>query len=80
MPLGAIKYLLSAAVMVISAFFAFKCLLSRDDQREIWRSSLKRRIYLSQKTFRRVTLSAGWIFLFIALFVAYLEIIALIES
>ena len=77
--LEAIKYLLSAAIMVLSFFFAFHCLFAQDVRREAWRLSIKRRIYFSQKRFKALTILAGWLFLFIALSVAYWEILRLME-
>jgi hypothetical protein len=77
--LGAIKYILSSAVIVISLFLAFRGLFANDMRREIWRLSVKRRIYISQRRFKTITVTAGWLFLFLALIVAYWEIIGLLE-
>ena len=78
--LSAIKYLLSAAIMVLSFFIAFHCLFAHEVRREAWRSVIKRRVYFSQKRFKTVTILIGWVCLLLGLCVAYLEILHLMES
>jgi hypothetical protein len=79
-PLGVARYILTAAVFVISLFFAMRLIFAHDMRREVWRSVVKRYVYFSQSKFKVWSITLGWIFLFIALWVAYLEIDQLITN
>ena len=79
-PVAAIKYLFLSAVLVVSLFISIRCLFASDFRRENWRSALKHRIYFRASTFKRVTLLLGWFLLLVALYVAYFQILDLLED
>ena len=80
LPIAAIKYIFFSAVLVISLFLSIRCLFASDMRREAWRSGIKHRIYIREKTFKKVTLIIGWVLLFLALYVAYFQILDLLED
>jgi len=73
-PIGVAKYILTAAVLVLSMFFGLRLLFAHDIRREAWRSEVKRYAYFSQKRFKTLTLLLGWGFLLLALYVAFLQV------
>lgn len=80
LPLAAIKYIFYSGVLVVSFFFAIRCLFAHDLRREAWRTQIKRRVYISQIGFKRLTIVFGWLCLFISLYVAYFLIIDSISA
>ena len=79
-PLGAIKYIIQSGILVISFFFAMRCLFAHEMRLEAWRSMLKHRVYLSRKSFRICTRLLGWLCLFVSLTVAYYLILDLLTD
>ena len=79
-PIGAIKYTILAAILVLSIFTGIKFIFASDVRREVWRSIIKRYVYLSQKRFRRLSIILGWILLLFGLYVAYSQIVDLIGN
>jgi hypothetical protein len=79
-PLGAISYIIYSGIFVVCLFLGIRCLFAHEERRELWRSVIKHRVYVSPKTFKVLTILAGWILLLIALFVAYSQITALLEK
>ena len=79
-PVAAIKYLFFSAVFVVSLFAAIRCLFANEVQREGWRNSLKHRVCFQRTTFKRLTLVIGWILLLLAMYIAYLQILDLLED
>lgn len=78
-PVAVAKYVFDAAILVLSFFFAFRLLFAHDMRRHAWRSVVKRRVYISQPNFKRLTILFGWIFLFIAIFLTYRQIDRLVS-
>ncbi|MGC9450138.1 MAG: hypothetical protein ACP5I4_01710 [Oceanipulchritudo sp.] len=78
-PLGAVRYIVHATIIVGCLFVGFRCLFAHDMRREAWRSRIKHRVYISQKRFKLVTLLLGFILVAIGFYVAYLRIIELID-
>lgn len=79
-PIAAIKYLFFSAVLVISLFLSIRCLFANEMRREAWRSAIKHRIYFRASTFKKLTIVLGWFLLFVALYVAYFQILDLLED
>jgi hypothetical protein len=79
-PLGAIRYLFFSTIFVVSLVVGLRCILAHDYRREAWRSSIKRRIYFSRKSFKVTSISLGWSLLVLSLFVAYFQILDLLEA
>jgi 4-amino-4-deoxy-L-arabinose transferase-like glycosyltransferase len=79
-PIGVAKYILTAAVLVLSMFFGLRLLFAHDMRREAWRSVVKRYVYLSRNRFKSVTILLGWLFLFLALYVAFMQIDKLVTG
>jgi|GEM_PF-2208452 len=80
LPLAAIKYIFYSGVLVISFFFAIRCLFAHDLRREAWRTQIKRRVYISRTGFKRLTIGFGWLSLFISLYVAYFLILDFVDA
>lgn len=79
-PIGVARYILTAAIIVVSMFFALRLLFAHDFLRETWRSMVKRYFYINRGQFKAWSILLGWLFLFIALTVAYFEIDRLITD
>lgn len=79
-PLAAVKYIIVAAVLVLSLFTGLHFIFANDVRREGWRMLLKRYVYVSRKRFKGFTLFIGWLLLLLGLFVAYSQIADLIGS
>lgn len=73
-PIGAIKYILTAAIFVVCVFLGTRMIFAGDPRREDWRSWVKRRFYLSQRVFKIVTIVMGVVLLAIGLYVGYVQI------
>ena len=79
-PLGAIRYIIQAAIIVVCLFLGLRFLFAQEMRREAWRSTIKHRIYIAHKPFKVITVLLGWVLLFIALSVAYFQIIGLMDK
>ncbi len=79
-PIGAIKYTILAAILVLSLFTGLRFIFAHDMQREAWRSFLKRYVYVSQKRFKRITIIVGWLLLLLGLYIAYFQILGLMDA
>lgn len=80
LPIAAIKYIFYSGVLVVSFFFAIRCLFAHDLRREAWRTQIKRRVYISRTGFKRLTIRFGWLSLFISLYVAYFLILDFVDA
>lgn len=80
LPIAAIKYIIYSGVLVISFFFAIRCLFAHDLRREAWRTQIERRVYISRTGFKRLSITFGWLCLFISLYVAYYLILDLVDA
>ncbi|MEX0322534.1 MAG: hypothetical protein AB3N63_10275 [Puniceicoccaceae bacterium] len=79
-PIAAIKYIIVAAVMVLSIFTGLRFIFANDVRREAWRNYLKRYVYVSQKRFKRISIVIGWLLLLFGLYVAYSQIVDLMGN
>lgn len=79
-PLGAIIYIIKAAIFVLSLFMGMRLLFAHEMIRETWRSSLRRYVYISSKVFKTLSILLGWVLLLVALTIAYIEIDRLISG
>ena len=70
-PIGIARYIVFAGVFVISFFWGLRMIFAHDYRRENWRSTVKRYIYFSQSTFKRVSIASGFLMFCLSLFVAY---------
>lgn len=73
-PIGVARSIFDAALLVLSLFFALRLLFAHEERRHEWRSIVKRRVYISQPAFKRITITLGWLFLFIAIYLSYRQI------
>jgi hypothetical protein len=79
-PLGAVKYTILAAVLVLSVFVGIRFIFAHDMRRETWRSMVKRHVYVSQIRFKRMTIAFGWLLLLFGLSIAYFQILNLLDA
>lgn len=79
-PLGVIRYLFFSTIFVVSLFLGLRCIFAHDRRREAWRTMIKRRFYMSQKSFKLTSICLGWSLLLLSLFVAYFQILDLLEA
>jgi hypothetical protein len=79
-PFGVAKSIFDAALLVMSLFFALRLIFAHELRRETWRSFVKRHVYISQKSFKLLTILFGCLFLFIAIYLAYLQIDKLVAK
>lgn len=79
-PIAAIKYIIVAAILVLSIFTGLHFIFSNDVRREAWRNYLKRYVYFSQKRFKRISIILGWLLLLFGLYVAYSQIVDLMGN
>lgn len=79
-PIGVARSSFDAALLVISLFFAIRLLFAHDMRREAWRSFVKRHVYINQKNFKRQTIALGWLLLFIAIYLGYLQVDKLVAK
>jgi hypothetical protein len=79
-PFGVARSIFDAALLVMSLFFSLRLLFAHDMRREAWRSFIKRHVYVSQKNFKRLSILFGWLLLFVAIYLAYLQIDKLVAK
>ena len=79
-PLGAIRYVIKAAIIVVCLFMGLRFIFAHEMRREAWRSNIKHRIYIARQPFKVITILLGYVLLFIALYVAYFQIIGLMDK
>jgi hypothetical protein len=78
-PIGIAQYIVFAGVFVTSFFLGLRMVFANDYRRETWRSTVKRYIYFSRPTFKRVSIASGFLLFSLSLFVAYHMILDLAE-
>lgn len=79
-PLGAIRYVVFSTIFVVCLFVGLRCLFAHEMRRESWRSMIKHRVYINRKRFKVITIVGGWLLLLVALYVAYIQVIALLDK
>lgn len=79
-PIAAIKYIIVAAILVLSIFIGCKMVFASDVKREAWRMVAKRFVYMSQQRFKKVSILVGWLLLLLGLYVAYSQIVDLMGN
>ncbi len=77
-PFGAIKYVVLSAVFVLCVLFGLRLVLAGYYTREVWRTHVKRHVYISQRWFRVITLVSGILLLIIAFGIGYNEVVRLL--
>ena len=75
-----IQSMLPSAVIVLSFFFAVRCLFVHEMRLEAWRSPVKHIIYVGQVAFRRIILATGCLCFLIFLTTTYLQFMKLIGA
>ncbi|MEX0330709.1 MAG: hypothetical protein AB3N64_04735 [Puniceicoccaceae bacterium] len=73
-PIATALCFLSSAVIVLSFFFAVRCLFVHERRLEAWRSTVKHVIYVTRKTFKRIVLALGCLSLMVFLVATYFQI------
>lgn len=79
-PLDAVKYLIFSAIMVVSIFVGIRLIFAHDMRRDEWRSKIKRRIYMSQRRFKRVTILLGILLITLGTWVALQQALGLMAD
>jgi hypothetical protein len=73
-------HIVPSAIIVISFFFAMRCIFVHEMRLEAWRSPVKHIIYVERGTFRVMVMATGWLCLLIFLFATYSQILKLLEG
>ena len=78
-PIALISHMLPSAVIVLSFFFAVRCLFVHEMRLEAWRSPVKHVIYVDRVTFRRIILGIGCLCLLVFLMASYFQVMSFLE-
>jgi hypothetical protein len=79
-PLALVYNIIPSAIIVISFFFAMRCLFVHEMRLEAWRSPVKHIVYVERTTFKWLVSIIGWVCFLIFLMVTYTQIIRLVEG
>lgn len=78
-PIALISHMVPSAVIVLSFFFAVRCLFVHEMRLEAWRSPVKHVVYVDRVTFRRLVLAFGCLCLMVFLMASYFQVMSFLE-
>ena len=74
-----VQYILTSAVLVLSFFFAMRCLFVHEMRLEAWRGCIKHQIYTDRRSFERTIRYIGWTFLMIFIWASFTQFLQFFE-